>query len=188
MRAEVLGGRSLAVRGREGTSRDSAIVRLATASAARGYRIARDLLGDSAEAEDAVQEALARACTGHAALRDPAMLEAWFLRVLTNHCLRTLRRRRWLRLWTQERSELAIDEAASPRADVELAAAAQHRWLLAAVAHLPPQQRAAIVLRYGHGMSINQVADALGVASGTIKTHLARGLQRLQALLGGGDR
>src|SRR6476661_9739781 len=67
---------------------------LAGAPARKGYGIAYDLLGNRAEAEEAVQEALARACESIADLRDPAAAPAWFLRIVTTMCLRTLRRRR----------------------------------------------------------------------------------------------
>src|SRR5262245_16873109 len=60
----------------------------------RGFAIAADLLGDRAEAEDAVQEALVRTMNGLHRLRDPRALEGWFFTVLTNLCIRALRRRR----------------------------------------------------------------------------------------------
>src|SRR5687767_10993955 len=83
--------------------RDQAIARLSASCGMRAYRIARDLLGDPQEAEDAVQESLARAFSGFERLRDISALEGWFYRVLTNHCMRTLRRRRWLAIWSQLR-------------------------------------------------------------------------------------
>src|SRR5687767_14611877 len=86
--------------------RDLALERLVDKAARRGYAIAWDLLRDRAEAEDAVQEALARACAEYARLRDAAALEGWFFRVLSNVCLRALRRRRLARvfgwLWPAE--------------------------------------------------------------------------------------
>lgn len=67
---------------------------LAAEPARRGYSIAYDLLGNRAEAEEAVQEALASACEQIANLRDPAAAPGWFLRIVTTTCLKTLRRRR----------------------------------------------------------------------------------------------
>ena len=67
---------------------------LAAAPARKGYGIAYDLLGNRAEAEEAVQDALARACESIGDLRDPSAASAWFLRIVTTQCLRTLRRRR----------------------------------------------------------------------------------------------
>lgn len=67
---------------------------LAAGPARKGYAIAYDMLGTRAEAEEAVQEALARACERLDDLRDPAAAPAWFLRIVATTCLRTLRRRR----------------------------------------------------------------------------------------------
>src|SRR3954447_5100767 len=75
-------------------ARGRLLAELAAAPARKGYGIAYDLLGNRAEAEEAVQEALARACESIADLRDPDAAPAWFLRIVTTMCLRTLRRRR----------------------------------------------------------------------------------------------
>src|SRR5205809_7169949 len=75
-------------------ARGRLLAELAGTPARKGYGIAYDLLGNRAEAEEAVQEALARACESIADLRDPAAAPAWFLRIVTTMCLRTLRRRR----------------------------------------------------------------------------------------------
>ena len=186
MRALVMTERKVAERDDAGRRRDQAIARLAATCGPRGYRIARDLLGDPAEAEDAVQEALARACTGLERLRDPAAQGAWFYRVLTNHCMRTMRRRRWLgalsQLWSSAREE---EQLARPGADRELAAAQGNARLLLALRELPPRQRAAVILRHGHDCSVDEIATLLGIGSGSVKTHLLRGLRRLREALGG---
>src|SRR3954468_12094378 len=80
--------------GQRPDARSRLLSELAAAPARKGYGIAYDLLGNRAEAEEAVQEALARACESIANLRDPAAAPAWFLRIVTTMCLRTLRRRR----------------------------------------------------------------------------------------------
>lgn len=177
------------------TDRDEAVGRLARTVARRGYAIAFDLLGDSAEAEDAVQESLARACEGFGRLRDPAALEGWFYRVLTNLCMRNLRRGRMgralRRLWHGDAMvrRPAEDPAGTgeidivddrPRADEELSRARDTARTLHAVKGLPAMQRAALVLRYGHDCPVGEIAVMLGVGEGTIKTHLVRGLHRLR--------
>src|SRR5882762_4722214 len=75
-------------------ARSRLLSELAGKPARKGYGIAYDLLRNRAEAEEAVQEALARACEAVGDLRDPAAAPAWFLRIVTTMCLRTLRRRR----------------------------------------------------------------------------------------------
>ena len=64
-------------------ARSRLLSELAGSPARRGYGIAYDLLGNRAEAEEAVQEALARACESIGDLRDPAAAPAWFLRLAT---------------------------------------------------------------------------------------------------------
>src|SRR5205809_2328173 len=75
-------------------ARGRLLVELAGQPSRKGYSIAYDLLGNRAEAEEAVQEALARACESIGDLREPAAAPAWFLRIVTTMCLRTLRRRK----------------------------------------------------------------------------------------------
>src|SRR5829696_9327815 len=89
-------------------ARSRLLSELAGTPARKGYGIAYDLLGNRAEAEEAVQEALARACESIADLRDPVAAPAWFLRIVTTMCLRTLRRRKLKRAlfgWMSSREE-----------------------------------------------------------------------------------
>src|SRR3954453_998273 len=79
---------------RRADARSRLLAELAAGPARKGYGIAYDLLGNRAEAEEAVQEALARACENIEDLRDPVAAPAWFLLIVTTMCLRTLRRRK----------------------------------------------------------------------------------------------
>jgi RNA polymerase sigma-70 factor (ECF subfamily) len=175
---------------------------LAAAPARKGYGIAYDLLGNRAEAEEAVQEALARACESIADLRDPAAAPAWFLRIVTTMCLRTLRRRRLRRRlfgwWpgkddadtgpvsadtgTEDIAErMHATGALAPREALEDQEA--RGAMLGRLDQLSPQQRTALVLRYGHDLPVAQVAELVGVEVATVKTHLVRGLARLRDLM-----
>jgi RNA polymerase sigma factor (sigma-70 family) len=160
---------------REGISdREAALDALAKIAAERGMRIAVRLLG-VVDAEDAVQEALAKTCRDFARVREP---EAWFVRVLVNHCLRVQRRRRiwrWFRPDPLEPAPSAEDLVG--RADVLHA-------LRARVNRLPAMQRTAIVLRYAEELPVADVAGAMGIAETTVKKHLARALARLRGELG----
>jgi RNA polymerase sigma-70 factor (ECF subfamily) len=174
------------------SGRREALGGLAARTARRGHAIARDLLGDAAEAEDAVQESLARACASWERLREPDALDGWFFRVLTNVCLRSLRRRRLgqalRRFWSgdavvegaSEDDAWDLVDAQAARPDEGLDA----RRVLAAVGELPVMQRAALVLRYGHDCGVGEIAAMLGVGEGTVKTHLVRGLKKLRERMG----
>jgi RNA polymerase sigma-70 factor (ECF subfamily) len=178
---------------------------LAGAPARKGYAIAYDLLGNRAEAEEAVQDALARACENLSELRDPAAAPAWFLRIVTTACLRVLRRRRlrravfgrWFERTGDDEQPRAVEgdglphDALSPRmhgaapsrADEALGTHEEVTVLLARLGDLPAKQRAALVLRYGHDLPVPDIAQLLGVEQATAKTHLVRGLARLRELM-----
>ena len=184
-------------------ARSRLLAELAASPSRKAYGIAYDLLGNRAEAEEAVQDALARACESIGDLRDPAAAPAWFLRIVTTQCLRTLRRRRlrrrlfgWMGAGKDDvdaapvGSEGATDDiaermhatgAAQPREALE-----DHEALgamLGRLDQLSPQQRTALVLRYGHDLPVGEVAELLGVELATAKTHLVRGLARLRDLM-----
>jgi len=142
------------------------------------------------------QEALARACESYGRLREPLAAEAWFMRVLVNVCMRALRRRRVRRvvrgLWPgADRGALedeidpyqGADDPEALAADELLAQRAEVTRLMRALDQLPGKQRAALVLRYGHDLSVPEVAEMLGVGGGTAKTHLVRGLRRLRTVM-----
>jgi RNA polymerase sigma-70 factor (ECF subfamily) len=173
---------------------------LAGVPARKGYGIAYDLLGNRAEAEEAVQEALARACESIGDLREPAAAPAWFLRIVTTMCLRTLRRRRLRRAllgWWPGNDQ---PDAAPVETGTEDIAERMHASpepaphdalvdnqtlaaLMSRLDDLSSQQRTALVLRYGHDLPVPQVAELLGVELATAKTHLVRGLARLRDLM-----
>lgn len=182
-------------------ARSRLLAELAAAPARKGYGIAYDLLGNRAEAEEAVQDALARACESIADLRDLDAAPAWFLRIVTTQCLRTLRRRRLKRKllgWWPAKEDVDAapvtehqpDDIAermhgsnnpAPREALE-----SHERLTAMfdkLEDLSAQQRTALVLRYGHDMPVAEVAELLGVELATAKTHLVRGLARLRDLM-----
>jgi RNA polymerase sigma-70 factor (ECF subfamily) len=178
---------------------------LAAAPARKAYAIAYDLLGNRAEAEEAVQESLARACENLHELRDPEAAPAWFLRIVTTQCLRVLRRRRlrravfgrWLERVSDEGEATPVEgdglraaelgarlHGPAPAApDRALDAHQDVAALLAKLGDLPSKQRAALVLRYGHDLPVPAIAEMLGVEPATAKTHLVRGLARLRELL-----
>jgi len=182
-------------------ARSRLLAELAGSPAKKGYGIAYDLLRNRAEAEEAVQEALVRACESIGELREPAAAPAWFLRIVTTMCLRTLRRRRlrralfgWLPGKTDPDAAPTAEESrddiaqrmhgeAAPVPVEALAERQELGALFGRLDELSAQQRAALVLRYGHDLPVAEVADMLGVELATVKTHLVRGLARLRDLM-----
>ena len=184
-------------------ARSRLLAELAAAPARKGYGIAYDLLGNRAEAEEAVQEALARACESIGDLRDPAAAPAWFLRIVTTMCLRTLRRRRLRRAlfgwWPGKEDEppptpstedergrdvaRRMHAPAEPAAPEAIASQQLLAHMFRRLDELSAQQRTALVLRYGHDLPVPEIAQLLGVEPATAKTHLVRGLARLRDLM-----
>src|SRR3954452_24540520 len=108
--------------GQRADARSRLLADLAAVPARKGYGIAYDLLGNRAEAEEAVQEALARACESIEDLRDPVAAPAWFLRIVTTMCLRTLRRRKLKRTlfgWIPAKDDTEVKPDASTDAIAE---------------------------------------------------------------------
>ncbi|MEP7030771.1 MAG: RNA polymerase sigma factor [Pseudolabrys sp.] len=141
--------------------------------------LARRILGNAADAEDVVQEAMLRVWT-HAPRWQPlAAFKTWLTRIVVNLCLDRKRRAQWVALE-------AAGEIVDPTPGfTELAEQSEReRSLGAAIAELPERQRTAIVLTYSEGMSNAQVAEILDASVSAVETLLVRGKQNLRARLG----
>lgn len=141
--------------------------------------LARRVLGNGADAEDVVQEAMLRVWT-HAPRWQPlALFRTWLTRVVVNLCLDRKRRAQWVDLE-------AAGEIADPTPGAAEMAERDERDKLvaAAIDTLPARQRAAIALTYGDGMSNAEVAEALGTSVSAVETLLMRGKQNLRRALG----
>jgi RNA polymerase sigma-70 factor (sigma-E family) len=136
----------------------------------RAYRHALRLVGNRALAEDLAAEALARTYARWRRVRSLDYRDAWILRVVTNLAIDSYAKR-----------QVPLDDATP----LELEDAAVLRVTLAqALRALPARQRDAVVLRYLVDMSEADTAEALGVAPGTVKSHLNRAVGHLRRALG----
>jgi RNA polymerase sigma-70 factor (ECF subfamily) len=137
------------------------------------YRLAGYLLGDATEAEDAVQDALTRSWQAWATLRDQERFEPWFDRILVNVCRDRLRKRRGARI------EELNDELAVYAEDPFKAALAKNE--VDKLMHvLNPDQRVVVSLRFWKDLSLQQIADLLGVPLGTVQSRLHYALRALR--------
>jgi RNA polymerase sigma-70 factor (ECF subfamily) len=137
------------------------------------YRLAGYILSDASEAEDAVQEALTRSWQAWSTLRDHDRFESWFDRILVNICRDKLRKRRGVRL-EELNEELAVYiedpfRAALARAEVDKL-----------IPVLSPDQRIVVGLRFWRDLSLQQIADVLGVPLGTVQSRLHYALRALR--------
>jgi RNA polymerase sigma-70 factor (ECF subfamily) len=151
---------------------------------ARCLRLAVHLLGDRADAEDAVQDTLLRAYRHLAGYREQDRFGAWLARILVNQC-RTAR----ARARAAERPlPPGVDWAAADRvtahpADAGAPDAERREALARALARLPGEQREAVVLRYGDDLSFAEMAAATGATAAALKMRVRRACDRLRALL-----
>lgn len=145
-------------------------------SVAAGYRLAAVILGNHADAEDAAQDAVARAWQSRGRLRDAEHFDAWFQRIVVNACRDRLRRRRtgprFLSISARDEQVSVMDDPAG--ASVARAA------LSGALDLLNPDQRIAIVMRFYLDLEVDEIARRLGTRPGTIKSRLHRGLKQLR--------
>jgi RNA polymerase sigma factor (sigma-70 family) len=144
-----------------------AIARLDTA--------ARLILRDPEPARDAVQEALFRAWRDLRGLRDPDRFDAWLYRLVVNACMDQLRRR------GRRPIEIQITEIHAPMAPDHAAAIAERDLVDGVLQGLDPGGRAIIVLHYYLGLPLTEVATALSLPVGTVKSRLHRALGQMRA-------
>lgn len=157
-----------------------ALERLVARWQPRLHRHAWRLLGDAERARDAVQEAWMEILRGLARLEDVAAFPAWAHRIVTRRCQRAFGR-----LQREPLEPLAEDEAADPVAPEHAGAefATDLAIVQRAIARLPAPQRAALGLFYLEGMGIAEIAVALDVPPGTVKTRLMHARHKVRAQL-----
>ncbi|MBU1238392.1 sigma-70 family RNA polymerase sigma factor [Myxococcota bacterium] len=144
-----------------------------------GYTISFRMLGSAEAAEEALQNAYVEALKGLRGFRGEAALSTWFTRIVINVCNRQFRYLRKLdRLLTGTDMELVPDNSIDTSRDASMTAR-----IHSAVADLPPRQKTALVLRYGEGLDLAQMANVMGCTVGAVKAHLSKGIHKLKKKL-----
>ena len=161
----------------------SAFERLYEAHGARMKSVAANLLGNSQDAEDAVQETFLKIYRGAAAFRGGSRLSTWIYRVLVNTCYDMMRRKR-------RRPVESAETGPSPERFEFQAPASDHPLrmaLEASVNELEPRRRSAFVLYAVEGFTHREVGEILGVPEGTSKALLFEARRDLQRRLSAGE-
>ena len=143
----------------------------------RGLVVLADLLGAD-DAENVAQEAFLRLHSSRSRLRDPVAAHAYLRRIVIN-----LTRTR-VRHLQMARTKRPLPDPIGDGPEEIAVARSDGPAVLAALADLAPRYREALVLRYWMLLPDKQIARAMGVSTGTVKSHLSRGLTALRALLG----
>ena len=143
----------------------------------RHLRLAVLLTGDWHAAEDLVQASLVKLYQAWPRLETDADPDAYLRRIMVN-----THRSWWRTRWRREKPVAALPEGtwAGDIADAHATGAPFRQ----ALARLPRQQRAVLVLRYFEDLPEAEIAALLGCSPGSVKTHAHRGLRALRGLLG----
>ena len=137
-------------------------------------RLAYGLTGDTGHAEDVAQDAFARAYASWGRVSRAGDPQAYVRRIVINEYRRRFRKQRV----AEELPGVLPDAGTVPPGPEERSA------LLDALRSLGPRQRAVIVLRYWMDLSEREIAQAMGVSPGTVKSNVSRGLAALARALG----
>jgi RNA polymerase sigma-70 factor (sigma-E family) len=139
--------------------------------------------GDRHDAEDLVQSALAHAYVRWGRIRDPRATEAYVRRILFRMAFRRSRRKASTEVPVGEPA--ASSEVRGGAVPMDSVTDRLSVWPL--LQGLSSQQRAVVILRYYEDLTDDQIAEVLGCAPGTVKSHGNRALRSLRGTLATGD-
>ena len=165
--------------------RDADFTEYARARAPWLRKVAYLLCGDWHRADDLVQASMLKLYTSWHRAGQVENVDGYARRTLINVFLTEQRGPWWQRVINHAREpdpEMLADAHSAAALDLDAALD-----LRAALAALPPKQRAAVVLRYYCDLPVDQAAEILGCSSGTVKSQTSRGLRTLRVRLESGD-
>jgi RNA polymerase sigma-70 factor (ECF subfamily) len=137
------------------------------------------MLGDPAEAEDAAQETFIRAYTRIDSYDPGRKFSSWLLAIASHYCIDRLRRRRFtLVSWDDLPPWRWLPDTDPQPEEVALRHEAQ-RQVQELLNQLPPDYKAAVILRYWHELSYEEIADTLNSTLPAIKSRLFRARQMM---------
>ena len=147
----------------------------------RLWRHACHLIGQTDGAADALQDAWLAIVRGLPRLRDPAVFRSWAYRIVSRRCADWIRRRQHDRVVIEQTTPDPVD-ASAPGADPE-AHCDDITALRQAIRQLPADQRVVLTLHYLDGLSVREIACALDIPQGTVKSRLHHARNTLRETL-----
>ena len=133
------------------------------------YNVGRTMLGNDADCYDAMQETVLAAWKGIGRLREARYFKTWLVRILINQCNALLRKKHFT-------DELRSDVPSYPADDEVLA-------VRRAVETLPAKLRPVVVLYYYEDFTTQEIAKAMGIPQGTVKSRLSTARNNLKKIL-----
>lgn len=158
-------------------SDEQAFVEFATGAARSLRRTAFLMTGDWHRADDVVQNALVKLYVAWPRITKSGAFPTYARRAVVTSAIDEGRRP-----WRRERSDDAAGALEPDRHD-RMSEVDDRMIIVAALADLPPRQRATVVLRYYDELSVEETAEVLGCTTGTVKSQTARGLDALRERL-----
>ena len=156
------------------------------------FRIARAAVRDEAEADAITQDTFVQAYTHLAQFERRSELETWLTRIAINRCRDFLRRRRFLSLFSGDGTDETethlevVDNRPDP--ERELMSSQLRIAIRKAEATLSAQQKIVFRLRHYEDLSLEAIAEHLGLRSGTVRAHLFRAIHKIRKELAGWTR
>ena len=153
----------------------------------RVFSLTSRMCRNSADAEEAVQEAFLAAWQALPAFRGDASFATWLYRLVSNACVDILRREGRHQVMAgpslddEESSPEPPDKSPSPHALAERAEL--RRQIEAGLAALPPEYRQVLILREIHQCTYDEIAQICSIDLGTVKSRINRGRKRLRKIL-----
>ena len=163
----------------DSNDRAAAFVRLADEHLDKAYRLARAILHEPAEAQDATHDAFVQAWRKWDTLRDASRFEPWFDRILVNTCRNRLRSKRWQATDISAEVALATGDHAGPSADRDV--------IGGAIATLSPDHQVVVALRYYRDLTVDEIARRLDIPRGTVQSRLHYALKHLHDSIDAAD-
>jgi RNA polymerase sigma-70 factor (ECF subfamily) len=152
----------------------------------RIYNLCRHMLGNAHDAEDAAQDAFLKAYQALPKFQPDASLYTWLYRIATNTCIDYKRKPVFESLFrsSADGEELVHDRASDEPSPERLYQSRQvDQALREGLGKLSPKLRAIIILKEVEGLSYEEIAEALDISLGTVKSRISRAREELQESL-----
>ncbi len=147
------------------------------------YRLAYQFSGNHHDAEDIAQDVFLKLYTGLRGFRHEAQFTSWLHRVVMHQCIDHARSRAPACRFERPEDEASEPAAPQPGPEREAYAVELAQCLHRALDRLPPGQRLVFTMRHFEELKLHEIADALGLADGTVKRQLHTAIRRLRDVL-----